>query len=513
MDGPALPDYPPTLWGLLERRARLTPDAVTLEDEAGRSLRAADVQVAAERVAAGLLALGVGTGVPVSWQLPSGIDAVVLLLALSRVGAVQNPIIPMLRRREVGFIVRQTGARLLVTPGVWRGFDYAAMAAELSAEHGFDTLVVTGGDLPEGDPASLGPAPDGEGDPVRHVYYTSGSTADPKGARHTDASAMATATGMVTAWGFGAGDRIPANFPFTHIGGVACLVAMLYTGGCLYMVDTFDRERTPLDPGFRRSTFFGSAVPFFHAYLDAQRRHGSEPLFPHVRAFTSGGAPTPPELYYEMKEVFGVGILSSWGLTEFPVATGCTPTDTEADLAETEGRPVVGVELRVVGADGRDLPSGEEGELRVKGPQMCHGYVDAALDADAFDDRGYFRTGDLGVVGRRGHVRITGRLKDIIIRNAENLSAQEIENVLYTHPKVADVAVVGVPDHRTGERACAVVVLADGATGLTLAELADFCRAAGLANQKIPERLELVDALPRNALGKILKRELRTTFG
>ena len=118
-----------------------------------------------------------------------------------------------------------------------------------------------------------------------------------------------------------------------------------------------------------------------------------------------------------------------------------------------------GVDLRVVGPDGRDLPAGEEGELRLTGPQACKGYVDARLDADAFDDRGYFRTGDLGVVGPRGHVRITGRLKDIIIRNAENISAQEIENLLYTHPKVADVAVVGVPDRKTGERACAVVVL------------------------------------------------------
>jgi cyclohexanecarboxylate-CoA ligase len=213
-----------------------------------------------------------------------------------------------------------------------------------------------------------------------------------------------------------------------------------------------------------------------------------------------------------MKELFGTGIVSSWGLTEFPIATVCTLDDTDEDLALTEGRVVPGVELRVVGTDGREVAPGEEGELRLRGPQMCRGYVDPALDADAVDDRGYFRTGDLGVVGPRGHVRITGRIKDIIIRNAENISAQEIENVLYTHPKVADVAVIGVPDARTGERACAVVVPAEGAGAVSLAELAEHCRAQQLATQKIPERLEIVTALPRNALDKILKQDLRRTY-
>jgi len=513
-DGSGLPEFPPTLWALVVDRAQRTPDRVALEDDRGRTLTAAGLRDAAERVAAGLQARGIGPDVPVSWQLPSTIDAVVLLLALARLGAVQNPIIPILRRREVGFIVEQTAARLLITPGVWRGFDHAAMAAALAAEHGLDTMVVGDGDgeLPTGDPATLPPPPDGAGDPVRHVYYTSGSTADPKGARHTDRTVMAGATGMLTAWRFEAGDHLPVNYPFTHIGGICNLVALLHRGGCVCMVEVFDRERSPLTAGFRRATLLGSAVPFFHAYLDAQRGHGPEPLYPHLRMFSGGGAPKPPELYYEMKEVFGVGIVSGWGLTEFPVATAGSVDDTDEELAHTEGRPVPGVEVRVVGADGRDVPPGGEGELRLRGPQCCKGYLDAALDADAFDEGGWFRTGDLGVVGPRGHVRITGRLKDIIIRNAENISAQEIEDVLYTHPKVADVAVIGVPDRRTGERACAVVVPVDGAGAITLAELADFCRGVGLAAQKIPERLEVVDALPRNAMGKVLKRELRTTF-
>ena len=153
-----------------------------------------------------------------------------------------------------------------------------------------------------------------------------------------------------------------------------------------------------------------------------------------------------------------------------------------------------------------------EGELIVKGPQLFMGYLDRALDEAAFTSDGAFRTGDLGVVQASGHVRITGRSKDVIIRNAENISAQEIENVLYTHPSIADVAVIGLPDAKTGERCCAVVVLADGVSSLTIADLAQHCAANGLAKQKVPEQIEIVEALPRNAMGKILKQDLRARY-
>ena len=165
--------------------------------------------------------------------------------------------------------------------------------------------------------------------------------------------------------------------------------------------------------------------------------------------------------------------------------------------------------LKTVGFDGEETSRGVEGELWVRGPQRCKGYVDSTLDAEAFDDDGFFRTGDLGIVDEDGFVRITGRLKDIIIRNAENLSAQEIEDVLSEHPAVADVAVIGVPDERTGERACAIVVLAPGSESISIPELAEHCAAKGLAKQKIPEQLEIVTELPRNPMGKVLKHVLR----
>jgi acyl-CoA synthetase (AMP-forming)/AMP-acid ligase II len=512
LDAEGRPVYPPSLWDLMVARAELTPDRVLVTDDRGRCLTAAGWRQAAEQVAAGLAELGVGQGTVVSWQLPTIMESVVLMLALARLGAVQNPIIPILRRREVGFIVAQARSALLVTPEVWRGFDFAAMAADIAAEHPLQLLTLGDEGLPTGDPARLGPHPQDDTSTVRHIYYTSGSTADPKGARHTDRSLMHGTTGAILGWGLRADDCVSIPTPITHIGGMCSTIGSLWTGSRRYLVEVFDAVRTPLAAAFRQSTLPGVALPFFQAYMAAQRALGDERLFPGVRGFICGGAPKPPELHYEMKALFGVGTISGWGMTEFPIATSCCADDTDEELATSEGRPVPGVELRVV-AGGVEVGPGVEGELRLKGPQMLVGYVDAALDADAFDDQGWFRTGDLGTVGPRGHVRITGRLKDVIIRNAENISAQEVENLLYTHPKVADVAVIGVPDPVTGERACAVIVAVDGAEPPTLVELASFCREAGLASQKIPERLELVADLPRNAMGKVLKRELRATFG
>jgi len=173
---------------------------------------------------------------------------------------------------------------------------------------------------------------------------------------------------------------------------------------------------------------------------------------------------------------------------------------------------VPGVSVRVVGDDEREVKPGEEGELRLKGPQCFLGYVDSSLDAGAFDADGWFRTGDRGLVDCNRNIIITGRLKDAIIRNAENISALEIESALASHPAVADVAVIGVPDPVTGERVCAVVV-AEAGTTVTLSDLAQHCRAQGLSRHKSPERLEVVTALPRNLTGKVLKNELRTRFG
>jgi acyl-CoA synthetase (AMP-forming)/AMP-acid ligase II len=279
------------------------------------------------------------------------------------------------------------------------------------------------------------------------------------------------------------------------------LTASLRRGGCLLLFDSWDPQTTPLRMAAHQPTILGTAQPFFRAFLDAQQRHGREPLFPHLRTCTAGGAPTPPELVHELVEVFGIrGVVSSWGLTEFPIATCAAPDDPPDVLSDTVGRACPGVSVRIV-----------DGELRLKGPQCFLGYVDEALTADAFDEDGWMRTGDLGEMDADGNVRITGRLKDVIIRNAENISALEVEDVLLRHPDVIDVAVIGLPDERTGERLCAVVVSEPGRS-VSVGDLDAHCRAQGLARHKCPEQVELVDSLPRNPMGKVLKQELKDRF-
>jgi acyl-CoA synthetase (AMP-forming)/AMP-acid ligase II len=247
-------------------------------------------------------------------------------------------------------------------------------------------------------------------------------------------------------------------------------------------------------------TILGSATPFFLAYLAAQRRHGSGPLFPRLRACTSGGAPVPGPLIREVAGALGVpGITNAWGLTEFPVA--CSESPDLPSLGSTVGHPVHGVSVRVA----------DDGELRLKGPQCFLGYADPSLDADAFDEEGWFRTGDVGMIREDGRVAILGRIKDIIIRNAENISSLEVEEVLHRHPAVAEAVVLGLPDPRTGERVCAVIVAAPGQE-VTLAGLAGHCLAEGLARYKCPVQVHFVDALPRNGMGKILKSEIRAAL-
>ena len=216
------------------------------------------------------------------------------------------------------------------------------------------------------------------------------------------------------------------------------------------------------------------------------------------------------KLHQQMKdELGGTGIVSGWGLTEAPILTMGADGDPDDKLATSEGRAMPGVEVIAVKLDGSLAGRGEEGELRAKAPQMMLGYLDASLDAEAFDDNGYFRTGDLGIIDDEGFVVISGRLKDVIIRHGENISAKEVEDLLFTHPQVGDVAVVGLPDDVTGERACAAVTTPDGAEPLDIETMRAFCKDAGLRTNAIPEQLVHVGAIPRNPSGKITKNVLR----
>ena len=508
-----------TLWQLIEERADATPDARMAVDGAGREMRFGEYREACLRTARGLVGLGVGPGRVVSWMLPTRLESMILVGALARLDAVQNPVLPIYRTREVRFIANQCKPVLLVTPPEWRGFDYPKMAQEISAEHdGMKTLVVDQ-TLPEASPENveLPPAPARVAAselPVRWLFYTSGTTADPKGVQHTDASLWAAAKGMSIALDMRTEDRVAFVFPFTHIGGINWLQSCLSYGFTHIIIESF-ADPTTMPTLRREGVTLGSAGTVFHeAYLAAHRRSEHKPLFPDMRAFPGGGAPKPPQLHYDLvSEMGGVGILSGYGMTEAPILTMSRFDDPTELKAETEGKIALpNVDLRVVRDDGEIARPGEQGEFRCKGPQLFRGYLDASLDEAAFDENGYFHTGDLGYLDENGYCVVTGRLKDVIIRKGENIPAKEVEDLLYLHPKVADVAVIGLPDPKSGERCCAVVQSTDPKDPIGFAEMQDFLRSKQLMVQKIPEQLELIDAIPRNPTGKILKHELRERY-
>lgn len=510
---------PRTFWDLVEDAAAQFPDRPVLSDDLGRGLTNVALRDAALTTAAALAQRGVAPGTVVSWQLPTTLETMVVMVALNRLGAIQNPILPIWRSAEVRFVTAQLGTEVLIVPAAWRGFDHAGLAEEIAADRDMSVIVVdlgaqqTGGlRLEAGDPAVLGPPPASAEDP-RWVYYSSGTTAAPKGVRHCDRSVIAGCAGVVGMVGASSADVNPIAFPISHIGGATMLAAALLTGMRLVLFDAFDPIETPKAIAAHGATLLGSATPFFVAFMAAQRAHGEAALFDRLRGCVGGGAPITAELGQQMRETLAVpGVANAWGLTEFPVATSPRPDAAPEVLDHTVGPPVPGVSVRVVDASGAEVAAGAEGELRLKGPQCFLGYVDTALDGEAFDEQGWFRTGDRGRIDSGGNVVVTGRIKDAIIRNAENISALEIEGVLATHPGVADVAVIGVPDERTGEKVCAVVVAHPGAR-LTVETLFAHCQVRGLSKHKAPERLELVEQLPRNQVGKVLKTELRARFG
>jgi cyclohexanecarboxylate-CoA ligase len=501
-----------SLWSLVEWRAVRTPAGEMLADEHGRRVTFGEYRDRAERVAAALADRGIGQGTPVTWQLPTTVEALLLTAALSRLGAVQNPVMPVYGARDLRFVARQTGARLLVVAPEWNGRDLLTPARAIAAGSPGLDLFVAGGDLPESWPPP--PVPEPLDDPVRWVFYTSGTTAGPKGARHTDASVLASSRGMGERLACTPADRVGMVFPVAHIGGCGTWLGACLMYGCTLILDAvFDPDRTTELQRRERVTLAGSGTVFAQIYLAAQRRRPDR-IFPAVRALTSGAAPKPPTLHIDVKrEIGGAGVLSGYGLTEAPILTMSALDDSDAVVGAPPGRATEGVSLRVAGADGRILGPGEEGELRAKGPQVMRGYVDASLDAGAFDAEGYLRTGDLGRLDSRGFVTITGRLKDVVIRKGENISAQAVEAELLQHPAVADVAVIGLPDPELGEMACAVIVAPEGHPAPALAQLTAFLFERGVPARQWPERLEVISALPRNPTGKVLKTELRQRYG
>ena len=485
-----------TFWELVERRAALTPDRpVLLQDD--RTLTFEELRSGAERVAAGLHDLGVRPGTVVAWQLPTRIETVLLAMALARLGAVQSPVIPFYRDREVAFAVRESGAAHFAVPGEWRGFDHTAMAERIGARGVFEAYDA----LPEGDVSVLPPPPT-SGTDVRWIYWTSGTTSDPKGVLHTDRSLIAGGSCLAHALHLSADDIGSIAFPFAHIGGPDYLVMLLLYG---FPAVLFEKFALPdALEGYRKHgvTVAGGSTAFYSMFLAEQRKQPGDRIIPTLRLLAGGGAPKPPEVHHAVVREMGVRLTHGYGMTEVPMITMGSPDDSEDDLATTEGRPPEGMEIRIV-----------DGEVRLRGEAVCQGYLNPAQTSEAFDEDGFLITGDLGRLTESGHLVLTGRLKDVIIRKGENISAKEIEDLLHRHPAVGDVAVIGLPDLERGERVCAVVEQPDAAPRLTLPAMTAYLREEGLSVHKLPEQLEVVDALPRNeTLRKVLKYKLRDRY-
>jgi cyclohexanecarboxylate-CoA ligase len=495
--------------------ARL-PDRIALVDGAVR-IAFAELVRRAERLAAGLAALGVVPGEAVAVQLPNWHETVIAYLAIARLGAVVTPALPIHRRRELGFILRAAAARVLIVPGRYRDCDHRALAHEVRADAPALAHVVVVRDPPahgerswDALAAATSPAPPAprDAEAVVLLLHTSGTTADPKGVLHSHETLLAEARSLGPVHGIDEHDTTLMPSPLGHVSGIvhAFLVPCVY-GARAVLMDRWDATQALALIAAERVTYMVGAPTFLrdlarHPALD---RHDVSSL----RLFSCGGADVDPGLVRDAAARLGCVAKRVYGSSEFPTITTTGPDDPPARRIDSDGRAIGAVELRLVDDDGAPVPGGGEGEVLARGPECFLGYLDPTLEAETFTADGWLRTGDLGVLDADGFLRITGRKKDIIIRKGENVSAREVEDLLATHPAVAEVAVVGVPDPAAGEIACAVVRLAPGSTAPALADLTAHLLAQGLSRRKLPERLEIVDDFPRTPSGKIVKRTLR----
>jgi acyl-CoA synthetase (AMP-forming)/AMP-acid ligase II len=434
------------------------------------------------------------------------------------------PIVTVYRAGEVGFIVANSGAVALVTCGEFRGFDHAAMAAGIVAAAPHDvTQIVVRAEPPTGALAltSLidGNTPPGElprppsADDPHLILYSSGTESQPKGCLHTWNTSSFLPKQAIPAMGMTRDDVMFMPSPVTHTLGMTLgLMAPTLAGASVELLDVFSPAAALERIAGRGCTGTASPAPFIRMLLDAY-----DPALHDVsrlRFWLTAGAAIPAALVEEAAARFsGCRVVPAYGSSEIMMATVCTPDDPIERVASSDGRPVPGVELRIVAGDAT-APGGTEGEIRYRGPgRLLEYWGRPDLTAAALDEDGWWRTGDMGRLDEVGYLRVTGRIKDIIIRGGFNISAREVEEALLALPAVASVAVIGLPDARLGERVCAVVELTRGQAAPTLAGLRDYLtRDRQMAVWKVPERLEIVSTWPVTATGKVQKYLLRKTY-
>jgi cyclohexanecarboxylate-CoA ligase len=471
--------------------ATQTPDRVLIIDGADTLDCRALLQRANSLAQALLARLQVGS--VVSFMLPNWHEAAVIYLGATLAGMVVNPILPSLREHELSYILADCESRIIFIPSTFRGHDYPAMLISVCA--GLPNppeVVVVRGDQPWATSPLHTDLPQLDLDDVRMVLYTSGTTGKPKGVLHSHRSLGALIAQLHQHWRVEPGDTFLVPSPVAHIGGsIYAFECPLLLDTTAVLMDQWDAAAAVTLMTEHRCTHMAGATPFLTGLLVAAKKALTR--LPDLKVFICGGASVSPQLIRSAAAYFDKATVTRvYGSTEIPVTTVGAPDDRDR-AADTDGLPGI-ADVKLVA-----------GEIRVKGPQMLLGYLhpeDDALDAD-----GYFRTGDLGRWTDDGYLVVTGRAKDLIIRNGENISPKEIEDVLAGHPDIDEVAVVGLPDERTGERAVAVVITA---ATITVADLRRYLTERGVARFKIPEQVEIWDALPKNDAGKILKQQIRT---
>lgn len=463
-----------------------------------------------------LVAAGIGKGDVVALQMPNWLEAAVLYHACTEIGAVVLPIIHVYGPAEVGYILDESRASMFVTPNRWMGVDYTDREVGTRPDL---VRVFVGDDRPDA-PGAIAfedleaagsngyPRPHLQSDEVHLLCYTSGTTAKPKGVRHSHNTLLAESRQLGEATDARDGDVFLCPNPVGHMAGVIAGLQNPYLFGehCILM-DGWDPGAAAELIRDEHVTRTGGAPFFLATLLDHVEAH-PEIDVSSLGLFGCGGAGVLASLI-ERADTVGWWSFRSFGSTEHPSVTSGYKGDPLEKRAHTDGRPMPGVEVRIVDEAGETVPTGEVGEIQSIGPDLFLGYSDPALDAGAFTADGWYRTGDLGRVDADGSLTVTGRIKDIVIRGGENVSAVEVEEILVRHDKVGEAAVTAVTDARYGERVCAFVIPADADDPLTFDEMVEHFRVSGVARQKTPERLEIVDGFPRTLAGKVQKYVLR----
>lgn len=485
-----------------------------------QSLTYPQLLVRIEALARALAHAGIRKGDRVVVQLPNDIDFPVVHFALSEIGAVTVPVHPALRQRDLLHIVSTVQAVAAITERNIRGFDHAAMfrAIQADAPHLERVWVVDAEPAPgTGSLAHLveqsagaAPAP-GAPDPndLLMIMFTSGTTGKPKGAAHTHNTLAYTTFVDGRLMGFQPADSVVTPATFAHLLGLVIgLYVPLFHGGTAILQRAYNAGHTLELAERHRATIACGPPALLIDILNHPDRRARD--LSSIRTFLYAGALCPIEVIRQAYAELGLHVTTNYGATEIATATMTRAEDPLEVVSQTVGRPIPGTEVRVVDDRGGHLPPGAAGEVQVRGPSLCLGYFgDPETTRASRSSDGWHCTGDLGAFDHAGNLRIVGRKKDMINRGGEGIDPREIEEILYRHPDVLHCAVVGMPDPRLGERVCAYLQMKPGSQPLDLEQVRSHVEQFGVARFKLPERVEVVDALPMTVTGKIQKAILR----